>query len=343
MEIGMSSMTLDALIIEHPWLRAVVNDATLQGIQVGRLLGTGGFGSVFEASSDDWGQCVIKIAGVEFGDKEIHDGEMGPYRDAMPGSLYFITGPSLTGPLFPCAPASLKQASSLLEKACRRQQEIKAKDCPLARLLAFKSLGNRPVALFERLHAPSLRSLMLGAPDKARLAIRPIVQSLIQLHKTFGKHGDLKPDHIFVDDSSVMFIDPLGENEVCMGSLGYALPYVGRKNIGDIQDLGGMAAILAELWGGSVHWDEELINSLANIMNGRFSYRNFKVTHILDRMREGTITVPAPIRSWILDIGQIIVDDWSMGSEAKLGQARSCHDRLESLVGLFGSDGAVLH
>ena len=84
-----------------------------------------GTGLCLKATSPTWGKCVLKIAGVEFaGTKEVRDGEIGIYRNVLPHSLYGISGPSQTGPLLPPAPATLEQAGSLLENACRRQKGL---------------------------------------------------------------------------------------------------------------------------------------------------------------------------------------------------------------------------
>ena len=83
----MPERTLESLTLEHPQLEPVSSDAAAQGIQVGRLLGAGGYGAVFEARSAKFAECVIKIAGVEFAGKEPDaNGEMGPFRDAWTGS-----------------------------------------------------------------------------------------------------------------------------------------------------------------------------------------------------------------------------------------------------------------
>jgi hypothetical protein len=329
----MVQATLESLIVEYPGLAPVVADAAKQDIRVGRLLGAGGYSGVFEATSPRWGESVLKIAGLEFAGPVLIDvGELGPYRGPLPHSVYHISGPSKTGPLFPSAPATLEQANWLLEGACRRQQRVEAGD-PLARLHALLDLDGRAAALLERLHGQSLRSLLAAAPGEARGLIPAMVRALMVLHDTFGEHGDLKPDHIFVENSEVRFIDPLPEESGCIGSLGYALPcMVWGLASGRLKDLGSLAAILAELWGGTVGWDEELILRMANLKNGRFACRDFKVEHVLDRMRDGTTAVPPPVRSWILDIGQGILDTLRVADTGRPGDPGWCRSRLEALA-----------
>lgn len=312
----MSETTLGSLVADHPHLSPVAEDAARRGIRVGRLLSAGGYGAVFAASAPGQGGCVLKVAGVEFaGPQDIRDGDNGPFRDALPRSVYGIRSPSLTGPLGTCAPATLEQASLLLGQACLRQQRAGA-GCPLARLLLVLQLGGRAAALFERLRGPCLRSLLAEAPQEARAAVPAIARALLLLHDTFGGHGDLKPEHIFLDDGRVVFIDPLPEQCEWAGSLGYALPLFGPDQ-GRLKDLGGMAAILAELWGGTVGWDERFVYRVANLHNGRFSCRGFELGHVLSRMQEGTASVPPAVRSWILEAGQGLVaaegPEWCRG------------------------------
>jgi hypothetical protein len=334
----MSDTTLQSLTFDLPHLAPVAEEAAQQGIQVGRLLGAGGYGAVFEAISPGWGECVLKVAGVEFaGPKDILDGEHGPYRDSLPHSLYGISGPSATGPRLPSAPASLEQAGSLLEDACRRQQDQGA-EWPLARLFAVLRLGGRPAALFERLHGRSLRSLLADAREKAQATVPVLVRALTLLHDTFGAHGDLKPDHVFVDDGRVVFIDPLPEKSGWIGSLGYALPFMYYEmDNGRLKDLGSLAAMLAELWGGSVGWDKPLARCMANLNNDRFSCREFELTHVLDRMRDGTAAVPLPMQSWILDIGQAFLDYWTIADAAPRRDPGWCRGQLEALALRFGA------
>jgi hypothetical protein len=330
----MPGVTWQSLTEAHPPLAPVAEAAARQGLRLVRLLGAGGYGAVFEATAPGWGECVLKVAGVEFaGACDVQDGEMGPYRDVLPHSLYGIRGPSLTGPLLPAAPASLEEASSLLQEACRRQQEAGA-DCPLARLLALWHLGGRPAALFERLRGRSLRYLLTHAPAAARAAAPAVVHALTALHDTFGGHGDLKPEHVFVDNGRVVFIDPLPEGVRWVGSLGYALPVLGGgADDGPRKDLGSLAAILAELWGGTVGWDQQVVYCLANFGNGRFRCAGFEPAHVLRRMREGTAAVPAPVQAWILGVGQDLLDDWAdAGARCDPGWSRS---RLEALTSLF--------
>jgi hypothetical protein len=325
--------TLESLSADYPGLAPIAPDAAKQDIRVGRLLGAGGYGGVFEATSPRWGKSVLKIAGVEFaGPARIHSGEMGPYRDPLPHSVYGISGPSCTGPLLPSAPATLEQANSLLKEACRRQQRVEAGG-PLARLYALLDLDGRAAALFERLHGKSLRSLLAAAPGEARAQIPAIVRSLMQLHDTFGEHGDLKPDHIFLENGEARFIDPLPEKSGWIGSVGYALPFmIWGLESGRLKDLGSLAAILAELWGGTVGWDEELIHCMANLNNGRFRCSGFKIEHVLDRMRDGTTAVSPPVRSWILEIGQGILDTCRVADTGPPGDPGWCRSRLKALA-----------
>jgi hypothetical protein len=317
-----STVTLESLTATHPDLLAVAEEAARQGLRVGCLLGAGSYGAVFAATSLRWGECVLKVAGVDFaGPRDVHDGESGPYRIALPHSLYHFFSPSPTLTPFPCAPATLEQAASLLQEACQRQQRLQV-ECPLARLLASLRLGGRVAALFERLRGPSLRSLLVEAPEQARATVPALARALLRLHETFGAHGDLKPDHVFVDRGEVVFIDPLPETNEWIGSLGYT-PLSAWAMMNDrLKDLGSLAAILAELWGGTVGWEKQLT----------FDPLEFEPSQPLEVMREGTAAVPAPVRSWILEVGQAMFGN----TPADSGWCRS---RLIALAGMFGPDG----
>jgi hypothetical protein len=332
----MSEVTRQSLTEANLPLARVAEAAARQGLHIGRLLGAGGYGAVFEATAPGWGECVVKVAGIEFaGAGDVQNGEMGPYRDALPHSLYGIRGPSHTGPLLPAAPASLEEASSLLQEACRCQEAAGA-DCPLARLLALWHLGGRPAALFERLRGRSLRYLLTHAPAAARAAAPAVVHALMALHDTLGGHGDLKPEHVFVDNGRVVFIDPLPEGVGWVGSLGYALPVLGGgADDGPRRDLGSLAAILAELWGGTVGWDQRCVYCLANFRNGRFRCAGFEPADVLRWMREGTSGVPAKIQAWILSVGQDLLNDWDWAAAAVGRDPGWSRMRLEALASVF--------
>ena len=110
---------------------------------------------------------------------------------------------------------------------------------------------------------------------------------------------------------------PFRRNAEWIGSLGYALPFMiwGIDNA-KLKDLGSLAAIVAELWGGTAGWDEQLVYCMANLHNGRFRCRSSKLMQVLDRMAAGTAALPSPVRSWILDVGQGILNSFTVADAA---------------------------
>jgi hypothetical protein len=231
---------------------------------------------------------------------------------------------SLTRTPVPSSPATLEEASSLLAEICRRQQRLHV-GRPLARLLGLLSLGGRTVALFERLQGPSLRSVLASSSPQAQAAAPALVRALIRLHDDFGSHGDLKPEHVFLDGGEVAFIDPLPERGEWIGTPGYVPP---MHRGGRPDDLGSLAAILAELWGGTLGWRDWFRRRRVYWETGDERY--------LEMLREGAFGAPAPIRQWIEEVGQKILDCRELRDAWSSQTVRWCRGRLEALAVALG-------
>jgi hypothetical protein len=238
---------------------------------------------------------------------------------------------SLTGPFVLQGPKTLEEAAVLLEQASARQLRF-AGALPLAKVFQVVDLGGFPAALCERAPGKSLRSLIAEEPERARQVMPSVAQALADLHDTFGEHGDFKPDHVFVAQEEVVLIDPLGEKSAWIGSIGYVLPCGLLRPAGTpIADLAGLASVLAEVWGGTVGWDGRLVYCLINHFNGRFSW-GLSLVQVRERMCEGLQGVPAPIRSWILEVGQRILNTWELQEARSLPDAGWCRGQLGALV-----------
>jgi hypothetical protein len=315
--------TLATLATEHADLRRVASDAERHGLTVGRLLGTGGYGLVFEAASQQHGPCALKVPWVSPADG--HPDVVKPGRG--PNRVEQI---SLTGPFVLEGPKTLEEAAALLHQACARQLRF-GRTRPLAGVLQVVDLGGFPAALLERVPGRSLRRLIAEDQERARQVMPGVAQALLDLHDTFGEHGDFKPDHAFVAQEEVVLIDPLGEKSDWVGSIGYVLPCGPLRPEGaPVADLAGLASALAEVWGGSLGWDGRLVHCLLNQFNGRFS-RGLSLDEVLERMREGLQGVPAPIRSWILEVGGTILSTWNLQGAQALPDAPWCRGHLRAL------------
>jgi hypothetical protein len=303
----------------------VAADARRRGLAVGPLLGTGGYAVVVEAVSPQHGPCALKVPWVTPADE---------HPDAVPAGRgpNRIEQVSETGPFVLTGPRTLDEAAALLERACARQR--RSGDAgPLARLHEVVELGGRPAALLERAPGESLRSSVDGDPARARRVMPGVARALQALHDAFGGHGDLKPDHIFVDGDEVRFVDPLGDDSEWMGSIGYALPFVAQTAGPLAADLAALAAVLAEVWGGTVGWDGRLAYALVNQLNGRFG-RYLPPEQVLARMREGLRGVPPPVASWVLEVGRTVLRVRPAAGGHATPDAAWCRARLSALAAM---------
>jgi hypothetical protein len=315
--------TLADLAAADSRLARVAEDASRQGLVVRGLLGAGGYAAAFEAMSPRHGPCVLKVPCLPGAPPPDGETGSGPHR---------VTQVSETGPFVLTGPRSLDEASALLERACRRQRET---GCgrPLAVLLETLSLDDRPAALFERAPGVSLRSLMAEAPDEARAAIPCVARALSRLHEVFGGHGDLKPEHIFVGNGEVVFIDPLDIEDQWVGSLGYVLPCVWwhGEDTAVLRDLTGVAAVLAEAWGGNVGWDGGLVHRLLNYLADA-DLAGCAGADVPERMKAGLRPAPPSLRQWILDAAAAALGTYNLAEPEPPRELEWSRGRLEALA-----------
>jgi hypothetical protein len=287
-------------IEDHVRLKALLEDAQRQSLRIGSFLGRGSYGAVLDVTSPEEGPCALKIPWV--GEVAVDDHpDLAPYGHG-PNRIEQI---GLTGPFCLFAPSSLQEAAALLLAGVQRQMERGA-ERPLPRIHRLVELGGLPAVLMERVWGPSLRELMRRDREQAVSKLEPIKRSIAQLHAVFGAHGDLKPEHVLFESSTqeVVLLDPLGDaTATWIGSVGYALPHVG----GLLRDLGALAAMVAEAFGGTLGWNGRVAYCLANRGNGRFSW-GIRNERVHEAMREGTRNVPQPWRDWALEVGAACVD-----------------------------------
>ena len=292
--------TLSALAEEAKTLCNIAMDAKEGGIEVGRLLAIGGYSTVFMAKTPGREHCVLKIPWLPPQALDEHPDVV----DLGHGPLK-IECLSPTGPFCLHAPTEGTEAEELLASVAEKQ--LKNPSPRLAELYSIEELGGVKTAVMEFVNANTLRWKIKYWPEEAKELIGHLANSLLELHRTFGPHGDLKPNHIFLTNDGVKFIDPLVPNR-WIGSIGYALPLLTEDKDESLEkcmfmrDLGALAQMIAEMWGGSFHWDGRLIYLLVNQFNGRFG-RGLNVDSVKQFMLDGTDTIDEPIRSWVREVG----------------------------------------
>ncbi len=254
-----SEIGADAAIVA-----AMAREAEHQGLAPGRLLAWGGYSAVFQAEPEDLGPCVLKVPWpprYQVGDIPITmPPAAGPNR---------LRRDEPTGHVRLDRPANFDDAAMLLRESLAQQQGRKA-GRPLARLLRSLSLARVPVGLYERLQGPSLEELVYRDPERARSLLAPLARALLELHRVFGPHGDLKPSHVFAEGEAVVLIDPV-VSPGWLGSLGYALPIETppeappelSAEAGRARDVAAWCSVAVRTWQRSFGWEESQLLRLA--------------------------------------------------------------------------------
>ena len=283
--------TLQELVAEGEFLQALLRESQREGLEIGRLMAIGGYSTVFWATFD--GQdCVLKVPW--FPPNDVNDHPQEVKEGYGPLSIELV---SPTGPFCLRAAQSQEEAAKLLSEVGDHQRENPSSR--LSKLLAVKELGGHQCLLYEPLSAQTLQWKTRYWPEEAKELIPQLAQALGELHATFGPHGDLKPEHVFLTESGPIFIDPLLSTD-WIGSVGYALPLPFRDN--KLRDLGGLAEMIAQMWSASLRWDGSLLYALVNRGNGRFG-RGFDSKRTEEDMLLGTEAIDEPIRQWVRDVG----------------------------------------
>ena len=325
----------DALIISR-----LAAAAKKQGYHVKELVGSGGYGLVFTLSASPYPGCVLKIPWVSPENyrvyPRVHPTGYGPSQIVQHGGA--------TGPMGPAGIKTLAEAETLLQEVCERQAKL-GPECPLARLYATPRFAGHLTACFEHLEGPDLRWFLQFEPGEAPAQIPAIAEALQTLHMTFGPHGDLKPAHIFLTPQGARFIDPVLQPWV--GSVGYSLPVsemVFGKQLADmtkehvdeyryVGDLAALVAILVEVWGGNLGWDDMLGVNAANWGNGsRFGGNGPEAA--FTEGEERIQVLPPALRGWALSVLEIFFAQTSV----TILKAGWCQRKLQELRELRFTD-----
>lgn len=284
-------------------LRDVADEALGYQLKVGRVLGAGSYSVVVAAEHPSLGACAVKIPWMDARREDPHpdttDRGYGPLK---------MEPVSPTGPFMFESVRDLDAARALLRGACTEQQ-THGNERPLARLHGVLELPSGPVAVYERIESRAWRDTLRQPGNPPEGAIRATARALLALHRRFGAHGDLKPEHILWSGLDAVFIDPLPASQHwLMGSIGYTLPGLcvperGRPETREhaLVDLAALAAIIAESYGGTLGWSGRLTYILANRGNGRFG-RGASLEDLRPLAEQGTHAVPSPLRAWVLDV-----------------------------------------
>ena len=323
----MREHTLTSIARDAGHLAKVAEAAERRGLNVGRLVGMGGHAAVFEAHPEGRDRCVLKVPWST----------PRPTGD-LPSELPLGHGPARVDPVSPTGPFALRgplgtdEAEAILRDSCARQGRTGA-GRPLALLLDVLDLAGVTVALYERVWGDTLAARIHYCPEDARLLVPRLARALRELHRTFGGHGDLKPAHIYWTQEGPVFIDPLGPSAY-IGSVGYALPCcLGADGPDDgdplrVRDLGALAQILAEMWGGSLGWDGQLVHAIANCGRGRFD-RGLDPESVRRTMDEGTAAIPTELRRWTREAAGAVFDS-CLGIPPAPGFVATMLDRIAS-------------
>ncbi len=302
--------TIDDVISLGERLRQLREDAATQGLELGELIGHGGYGVVFGLSGPRFGANVVKLPLIwpDFDDEhpDVVSRGHGPNR---------ITQVSPTGPFVARGARSEEEARELLEAACDRQT---ARPCAvLPRLIGRVELAGTPAAIFERLGGLPLRRHGPVWTRSFEGFCRHLSEALLILHRDFGPHGDLKPEHILCTglDFEVRLIDPLPITDRWIGSVGYTLGRalsfgltegVSAEELARAQDVGALVPTLAELFGRDVGWGGRVLYVVANRFNGRFG-QGFDPKRLVESLDRAIGDVPEPLRAWLARVGRDVI------------------------------------
>jgi hypothetical protein len=298
---------IDDIIALGARLGALRDAAASRGIEFDRLIGHGGYGVVFAArgpglappqgATSDGVDAVVKLPLLWPRVYDSRASRHGPGHIVQRGE---------TGPFYIDSVHTEAQARALLEAACEAQKRRPCRVLPA--FLGSVEIEGVFAAFFERLPGTSLAQEQPDGPSSLQSFCRNIAVALLDMHATFGPHGDVKPAHIYCSgtDCNVRLLDPLVDAE-WFGSIGYTLgPNMcsnDREKVGRTQDVAALVPILAEIFGGDLGWGRDVLLSLCNRFNGRFG-RGFDVERLRANLERELADVPSPIREWALKVGR---------------------------------------
>ena len=307
-------------------LTAIERSARQQGYEFGDIIGYGCHGVVLVARGPQIDDAVVKLPLLWPGP------QTSPHHHAGPRRLFQL---SETGP-FALETVTEESARELLLEAITRQAKRPCR--VLADILGQLECAGTPAVLYERLgdpHRSAGRYFQLQDAGRLHGFFRDLAGALRKLHREFGAHGDLEPNHIFCvgPASQPRLIDPLCHGH-WFGSLGYTLGWAPFDEPGDqarrVHDLGALVAIIARLFGGDLGWAAH-IRVLANRHSGYFDQEAS-----LERLRrdliDGLRKVPEPLHSWAIDTGHAYIDNHiDSGSPRRSLDNSWCERRLTEL------------
>ena len=285
-------MTLEELVAEGQFLQSLLAEAKKEELLIKELIAIGGYSTLFAASSSELGKCVLKAPWLPPKDSDEH-----PQTVELGYGPLKIELVSPTGPFCLRGAKEGKTSEQLMTETADHQLQNPSQQ--LAKLLAVKTLGGRKCMLYERIEGNSLAWKIKYWPEEAKELIADLARALSELHASFGPHGDLKPEHVFLTKNGPIFIDPLLSTE-WLGSVGYALPFMMPDN--KLRDLAALAQMIAQMWGASFGWNGSLLYGLVNRGNGRFG-RGFDLEKTEAQMLLLTEKIDEPIRQWVRDVG----------------------------------------
>lgn len=286
------------------------------GLFTRRILGWGGHAVAVEALSDDLGWVAWKIpmglTGVL--------GQVTPIRRAgLPLPAQMHGGMTLTPYM---GGLHRSDASQFLKKVVVWQQALPA-DLPLARALGSRKIEGHHTALYELLQGPPLRSALpltsdgvLGHSDfadnhgsaPAWTALAQLTEAVLALHEFGVRHGDLKPEHVFLESGTCRLLDPLptplapryqqDPGSTWLGSPGYAL----HAQSAALRDLQGLAAIGIELFGIEPGWREAFFSARPVGTTVSFVHYVSTAEERYDRHIAVIERLPGHFADWVIDV-----------------------------------------
>jgi len=157
---------------------------------------------------------------------------------------------------------------------------------------------------------------------------------LFQLHKEFGPHGDLKPETILLSDNleRVMFKDPV---TISQGTVGYSVPrrriisYSDEASIESacLTDLGAICAIITEMYGGNLGWDENLFREMSNSPS---RYVFLTTNEKQNAFQQIKVIKDSDILIWVLCVLDVIYGGFINENFPKLGWCKNMLSKVQA-------------
>jgi hypothetical protein len=299
--------------------QAVLAEARARGIDIGTQLAVHGYyeaWSVGDAAVLRFPRTWSRADAIARGDGPLF-GEL--VADVVPEVLLGLPQP--------------RAAAAFFASAIERTRGVTCR--VLAPLVDRIELAGVVAALHER---PAGRSLAAMDQNEIRSKLPAIAGALVELHDTFGNHGDLRPQHVYVDGDRVTFTDPFPSDPpgIAIGTAGYSLPFL-AKTPGDVRDerllvrdLGAFACIAAEAHGAPLGWERYLVR-----LTGAWQHKHFNNGFPMRAQIDETTAALAAIadadaRGWIANAAAVVLQSFETGGAIPAGTARRHLEGLAS-------------